>query len=178
MRCPYCQFSGQAKLLGANCQFLQVARVAPARGSTLRRQLKGGVQGPPCRGFRGAPEVPFLLSPPAAASKKRKRGFSGAPTHCPPDSVPRTPAKGGCPLQSRRNCVQLTPKGVLLSGNFYEYLLLRLESLFSYRKTGLPPLRSSQAVCAGGARGKLLAAGDPGLFPGSAGQRAVPQCRW
>src|SRR6266568_8854952 len=34
----------------------------------------------------------FPRSPPAAASKKRKKGFSGTPTHCPPDSVPRTPA--------------------------------------------------------------------------------------
>jgi hypothetical protein len=43
--------------------------------------------------------IPFL--PPAAASKKRKRSFSGAP---------RTPAKGWPPFAILLKILQLTPK--------------------------------------------------------------------
>src|SRR2546423_4465264 len=57
-------------------------------------------------GFQGCPLiVSFPPSPPAAASKKRKRSISG---------TPRTPAKGGCPLQSCSKIVKLTPKRVPL----------------------------------------------------------------
>src|SRR6266568_9296898 len=48
----------------------------------------------------------FSFAPPAAASKKRKRSISG---------TPRTPAKGGCPLQSRSTIVNLTPMGCTLA---------------------------------------------------------------
>lgn len=53
----------------------------PAIGINLR------VQYPPCWGFRGAPDVPFLCSPPQAASKMRKKGCSG--NNCPPENVMR-----------------------------------------------------------------------------------------
>ncbi len=33
IRRPYCQFSRQAKLLGANCQFLQVLRINRGSGA-------------------------------------------------------------------------------------------------------------------------------------------------
>jgi hypothetical protein len=59
------------------------------------------VQGLPAGVSGVSPDSPFPRSPPAAASKKRKKGFSG---------TPRTPAKGGCPLQSRLTIVKLTPK--------------------------------------------------------------------
>src|SRR6266480_5791870 len=46
------------------------------------------------RGCRGAPcFFPFLAAY-GGEQKEKKDIFSGAPTHCPPDSVPRTPAEG------------------------------------------------------------------------------------
>src|SRR6266571_7017674 len=61
-----------------------------------------GVQGLPAGVSGVSPDLPFSLWPPAAANKKRKRSIAG---------TPRTPAKGGCPLQSRSKIVKLTPKG-------------------------------------------------------------------
>jgi hypothetical protein len=53
-------------------------------------------------GFGVSPSFFSPSSSPTAASKRGKRGFSG---------TPRTPAKGGCPLQSHLKIVKLTPKG-------------------------------------------------------------------
>src|SRR5436305_15345378 len=82
----------------------------PWQGRTpLWRQLKG------CRvlpaGVSGvSPDGPFLCSPPQAASKKRKRSFSGPRHTVPQTAFPEPRQRAGRPLQSHRKIVKLTPK--------------------------------------------------------------------
>ena len=57
--------------------------------------------GSPLPGLQGCPLLLLSCAPPAAARRREKRVISGAPTHCPPDSVPRTPAGALRSLHSR-----------------------------------------------------------------------------
>ena len=53
----------------------------------------------PLAGLQGCPLLlSFSLLAAAGGEQKEKKKFFGAPTHCPPDSVPRTPAKGWPPF--------------------------------------------------------------------------------
>ena len=102
----------------------------PWQGRTpLWRQLKG------CRvlpaGVSGvSPDGPFLCSPPQAASKKRKRSFSG---------TPQTSAEGWLP--SALPLLMTTLQTDFISqGAYKKYLFLPLFILFRYnpsRKLGL-----------------------------------------
>src|SRR6266571_2008186 len=79
----------------------------------LWRQLKG------CRvlpaGVSGAsPEVPFLLSPPQAASKKRKRFFGDTPN----------PGKGRLPFAIPQKKRSVDAKGGVLNMFFYPRALV------------------------------------------------------
>ena len=62
--------------------------------------LPGGLSGAaaPDRGPGVSPGFPLLSLAAADGEQKRKKRFFGAPSHCLPDSVPRTPAKGWLPF--------------------------------------------------------------------------------